>query len=471
MNAEQLKNMICSNLKKILAGILFACIMLLNDINACSVFCIDKKGFLVTGRSYDWSFGEALVIINKRGHRKTALRYYSESGNNLAQWVSKYGSVTFVQYGRDIAFDGMNEAGLYVGELWLEESGYPDPDLRASLSLDQYVQYILDNFKTVDEIPACDSLIRLRPTPGNFTKIHFFAADSSGNCMVIEFIEGRMIYHTKESMTVKVITNSTYENSINYYNSGIPPSPGSSGSLARFYRIADMIKAFDKNDIEETIGYTFEILNAVKAGTWTKFQTVFDIKNRIVYFKSLQNFNLRFFDFHAFDFTCETESKMLDVNEPISGDVTNNFIPYCFEVNEDLIHNAWADLGSTDVYLPALQIISRYPETFECTGISGIHAGNTDTFEKTLLYQNFPNPFRSTTTIHYFINKPSDISLLIYDAYGRIVKMLENSDKASGDYYSVWDNMNKDGKIVAVGIYIYCLRTDYGVIKKKMIRL
>ena len=68
--------------------------------------------------------------------------------------------MTFVQYRRDIAFYDMNE------------TQYPAVDARSSLSVDQYVQYILDNFKSVDEISASDQLIRLRPTTNNFTKIY-----------------------------------------------------------------------------------------------------------------------------------------------------------------------------------------------------------------------------------------------------------------------------------------------------------
>ena len=79
---------------------------------ACSVFYIDRDDKLVVGRSYDWGFGEGMVVVNKRHQLKTAFRYWNESSSGLAQWTSKYGSITFVQYGREIAFDGMNEAGL-----------------------------------------------------------------------------------------------------------------------------------------------------------------------------------------------------------------------------------------------------------------------------------------------------------------------------------------------------------------------
>ena len=40
------------------------------SVFACSVFCIDKKGDLVIGHSYDWSFNKGYFMVNKRGHEK-----------------------------------------------------------------------------------------------------------------------------------------------------------------------------------------------------------------------------------------------------------------------------------------------------------------------------------------------------------------------------------------------------------------
>lgn len=451
--------------------IFFIICFIVNEDKACTVFCIDKGGVLVTGRSYDWSFGEGLVVVNKRGQFKTALTYWNDDKNNLAAWTTKYGSITFVQYGRDIAFDGMNEAGLFVSELWLDESVYPNVDLRPSLSLDQYVQYLLDNFSSVDEIIASDSTIRVRPTPSNFTKIHFFAADSSGNCVVIEFINGKMVFHTKDTMPVKAITNHTYENSINYFNRGVPPSPGSNGSLERFYRTADMISKFDPAVSGNVIDYTFNILNAVKAGTWTKFQTAFDIKNRIIYFKSLQNMQLRFFNFNAFDFSCNTASMMLDINENLSGDVTDNFTEYRTDANEKLIKEAWEDLGSTNIYQPALEIISRYPETFECSETTGSNEGGNLIPERMELNQNFPNPFNPSTTIGYSINFPGNVELSVFNSLGQKIQTLKNEYINAGKYFTVWYGRDFMKNPVSSGIYFYRLTINNKSLIKKMILL
>jgi choloylglycine hydrolase len=440
-----------------------------NNINACTVFCIDSEGMLVTGRSYDWSFGEGYIMINKRGQFKTAFTYWEENKNNLASWTSKYGSVTFVQYGREIAFDGMNEAGLVVSELWLEESVYPSADTRSSISLDQYVQYLLDNFSTVDEIISSDTVIRIRPTPSGFTKIHFFIADSSDNCMVVEFLNGKMVYHTKDSMPVKAITNNTYESSINYINRGVPPNTYSLSSLERFYCASNMISEYKASTSGDIVPYVFQILDAVKQGSWTKFQTSFDIKNRVVYFKSQQNWQLRYFRFDAFDFSCQNNSKILDINANLSGDVTDKFTDYTWQANEALIKTAWEGLGDTNVYPPALQIISRYPETFKCNGSTDIDKLLKLKPQKIKLNQNYPNPFNPTTTIQYSFNQSSQVRLIVYNLLGQKVRTLVDSFQNSGEHSIVWSGTDELKNNISSGTYFYGVEINKGYIQKKMV--
>lgn len=436
---------------------------------ACTVFCIDKGGNLVTGRSYDWGFGEGMVVVNKRNQTKTAFTYWEESKSNLATWTSKYGSITFVQYGREVAFDGMNEAGLVVAELWLDQTSYPAGDSRPSLSVDQYVQYLLDTCSSVDEIAASDALVRLRPTTDNFTKIHFFAVDSTGNAIVVEFLNGKMVFHTKESLSAKAITNNTYSSSMEAFNGGIVPNPSSTGSLDRFCRAASQISAYDPETSGDIVAYAYKVLDSVKQGSWTKFQTVFDIKKRVVYFKSLQNSQLRSFRFADFDYSCRSESKILDINANLVGDVTSLFVDYSTEINEALIVKAWANLGYTNVYAPAVQIISRYPETFVCRDTSDDHEGLLPSPRLFDLRQNYPNPFNPATVIRYTVNKPSPVILKIYDMQGRLIKILEDGQKDAGEYSLGWDATDQTSRAVSSGIYLYYLKISGDFLQKKMV--
>jgi hypothetical protein len=68
------------------------------------------------------------------------------------------------------------------------------------------------------------------------------------------------------------------------------------------------------------------------------------------------------------------------------------------------------------------------------------------------LEQNYPNPFNPNTIINYQLTINSDISLNLYDANGRLIKILESGFKRAGDY-----EINFSSENLASGIYYYSL--------------
>ncbi len=70
---------------------------------SCTTFCFADKGQIVFSRNYDWEIGNGMLMINKRGMSKTAMLQEDEKA---AKWVSKYGSLTFNQYGREFPTGG-----------------------------------------------------------------------------------------------------------------------------------------------------------------------------------------------------------------------------------------------------------------------------------------------------------------------------------------------------------------------------
>ncbi|MFT7624554.1 MAG: penicillin V acylase-like amidase (Ntn superfamily), partial [Myxococcota bacterium] len=117
---------------------------------ACTTFLCEDGQDVLIGKSYDWHQGAGLVLVNKRGVAKKAL--VLEPGATPAQWTSRYGSITFNQYGREMPNGGMNTAGLVVEVMWLRASRYPAPDKRPTLNELQWIQYQLDRFATVKEV-------------------------------------------------------------------------------------------------------------------------------------------------------------------------------------------------------------------------------------------------------------------------------------------------------------------------------
>lgn len=69
------------------------------------------------------------------------------------------------------------------------------------------------------------------------------------------------------------------------------------------------------------------------------------------------------------------------------------------------------------------------------------------------LYQNFPNPFNSETTIRYQIREEAVVYLDIWDVTSQKVRTLRQEIQQPGQYEVVWDGTDEGGRTVASGIY------------------
>jgi len=89
----------------------------------------------------------------------------------------------------------------------------------------------------------------------------------------------------------------------------------------------------------------------------------------------------------------------------------------------------------------------------------------------TRLFSCFPNPFNPATRIAFDLSSPGHVSLRIYDAAGRLVRILVDENRKSGRFEEVWNGTDNRGGQVASGVYFYRLTTSDFVNSKKMILL
>ena len=87
------------------------------------------------------------------------------------------------------------------------------------------------------------------------------------------------------------------------------------------------------------------------------------------------------------------------------------------------------------------------------------------------LYANYPNPFNPGTTIRYDLRENTFVQLRIFNLRGQEVRTLVDERQQSGAKQVRWDGRDAAGKTVASGIYIYFLKTNHFVEKRKMILL
>jgi len=76
------------------------------------------------------------------------------------------------------------------------------------------------------------------------------------------------------------------------------------------------------------------------------------------------------------------------------------------------------------------------------------------------LDQNYPNPFNPATTIRFSLSEPAAVSLRIYDAAGRLVRVLAEAPLSAGSHARDWDGTDSRGAAVSSGVYLY--RLDAG---------
>lgn len=170
----------------------------------CTAFTLRDDDRYIVGRNFDFLFGDGHLITNNKNIRKEALLPASEK---RLTWVSKYGSVTFNQMGREFPFGGLNEEGFVLEQLWLNSTVYPERDERFGLSVLQWIQYQLDSSKSIGNLIESDKYVRI--VPESEATLHFFACDRYGNSAVVEFINGELVIHKESDLTVPVLTNHT----------------------------------------------------------------------------------------------------------------------------------------------------------------------------------------------------------------------------------------------------------------------
>jgi len=331
---------------------------------ACTTFCYADGGTRVFGRNYDWSLGDGMLLVNKRGMQKVAL-----VDGTPASWTSKYGSITFNQYGREFPTGGMNEPGLVVELMWLDEASYPGTDARGAMPTLQWIQYQLDNSATVDDVIKSDRIIRI--SAGGSAKIHFLVADARGGVATIEFLGGLLIAHHGDHLPYPVLTNNTYDESVEYMNTaGKRSGKSEPGSLDRFARAANYQAGAP--DAATAVRNAFSLLDDVAQADFTQWSIVYDLGDRRAYFKTRKAGDVRWIDMDDLAFECNTPVKMLDINAALSGDVSKKMKAYDQKANDALVRDSFANTPFLRAIPADLRDdLAHYPGLTTCTGTAG----------------------------------------------------------------------------------------------------
>ncbi|MGD8441246.1 MAG: linear amide C-N hydrolase [Holophagae bacterium] len=332
---------------------------------ACTAFLLKHPAGPVMAMNFDWDVPSGMAVVNPRGLAKIAL---IDEGLTPVRWTSRYGSVTFNQYGREFPIGGMNETGLAMEVLWLADTEYPAPGDRRSIGALQWVQYCLDSFRSVSDVVASASELAISST----APLHFLACDPSANCAVIEFLDGRLVSRSERTLPLPVLTNDTYAASLEYLNrtlgyGGEPVEPTGPGSLPRFARAAGGTHLARTKGGDDPVGAALAILDDVAQPGRTQWSAVYELQKGRVDFRSAANPNLRAIRLADLDLDCTAEPLVLDLASDGQGDVTSALVPYSTAANRRLI---MAGFSADKVAAPSKETIERmvsYPDDLTCT--------------------------------------------------------------------------------------------------------
>ena len=286
----------------------------LSNTSACTWFILhNDQGNCFVGRTMEW--GDDLktkITIVPRNH---------ELGFEK-KFKTQYGFVGMSHSG--LFSDGENEHGLACSALWLpgtkysakKENGYNVADVSS---------YVLGNMKTVDEAVAFFKANTFYATMIPATKVlpefHFAIADPSGRSVVVEFMNGETIIHENK---VGVMTNEPrYEEHLKNWSkyegkrfSEYTFEAFDYSSEARFNRMAAMKTLVTKMPTDmDAVNRAWSMLNTVDIPIgilywrnitddpqFTPYSVVDDLKNRIYYFRTYENYDVRKIDLSKIDF-------------------------------------------------------------------------------------------------------------------------------------------------------------------------
>ena len=143
-----------------------------------------------------------------------------------------------------------------------------------------------------------------------------------------------------------------------------------------------------------------------------------------------------------------------------------NSLPCMAIDGEDFLHIVWRVWSETEPKKHYLYYSTTRPAI-------GVFFQNEKIKPKNYrLFQNFPNPFNTCTTITLSIPSKDRICLTIFNIQGKIVRrLISNSPYQPGNYSVRWDAADDKGITVSSGVYLCQLKSANYIENKKIILL
>lgn len=157
----------------------------------CSVLsAYGADGSHLWGRNYDWTGSVPIIVrhIPEEGYMSLStcdFQNITGSSQTLPEGMMNEMLAIAALY---VPLDGVNNAGLCVADLEVNEGGMPDPDTeKPDLTVTTAIRLLLDRAGTVDEALALLEQYDIHPSGG--ISHHLAVSDASGRSVAVEFTE------------------------------------------------------------------------------------------------------------------------------------------------------------------------------------------------------------------------------------------------------------------------------------------
>jgi len=356
----------CHSLCISIAIVLF--LSLIETAVSCTGFLLRDANEVIVCFSFDHQFGAGHIYVNKRNVERQRYLLYAE--RPLA-WVSKYGSVTFNLLGRDWPHDGMNEMGLVILSMGLDDTKFQPADSRVPLDENGWIQYQLDNSASVADV--LENMKKMRISGRCLGDSHFLIVDRSGIALVIEYVGGKELVYSGENLPHAILANDTYAHMLGFlsqqkvYGGTGEDTFRVGSSCSRFARVAERLRLRAESN-DPSISFGFSVLAEMKQSN-TQYQVVYDAFARSIKFRSRNSNDVKSIYFDECDFACSGPALMADIQSLSRDNIRSTFSSYDPARSKHALRQF---NKSTFQYFPeeALAAIAETPLKSDCREVS-----------------------------------------------------------------------------------------------------
>ncbi len=345
----------------------------MENVLSCTGFLLRDRKQVIVCFSIDQQFGAGHIYVNKRNVERHRYLLYAEKP---LVWASKYGSVTFNLVGRDWPHDGMNEMGLVILSMGLDDTKFEPADSRFPIDENGWIQYQLDNSASVGDV--LENMKKIRISSRSIGDSHFLIVDPSGRALVVEFVDGKQQAFVDEKLPHAILANDTYAHMLGFLSQqkgfgGIREDTFRvASSCSRFARVAERLQG-QAPSRHSLVPFGFAVLAELKQSN-TQYQVIYDPLAQSIQYRSHESNELKTISFGDYDFACTSPALMADIQSFTRYSIKSTFKSYD-PVRSRVALRQFND--STFQYFPeeALAAIAEAPLSSDCSGVpnDGFH--------------------------------------------------------------------------------------------------